>query len=355
LEATATLTDTLQPPITGNQALEQIAATARRLSGAQAVVVMSMDDDPVLQAVVSDPGDEEAAIEAASEAVELTGIDTLADPVEVSLDQTPGTVASVLPLRTRLADGGIVVALFESERQRLRDLDDRELLVSFADHAALALDRARAVADREEHAVTVDRERIARDLHDVVIQRLFATGMQLRAAALRGDEALSERVEQSVIDLDAVITDVRATIFGLQKDPTDSLRRQVRELATAYAVKLGHAPVLRTVGPVDTAVDEGLRVEVLEVMTEALDNVAQHARSTRVEVDVAIDGEELRLSVLDDGIGMGPVREHSGLRHADESARVRGGTLELSPRTPHGLMFRWRVPLAGPEPAGSQD
>jgi signal transduction histidine kinase len=355
LEAAATLTDTLQPPITGGQALEQIAATARRLSGAHAVVVMSMDDDPVLRAVVSDPDDEEAAIEAAAEAVALTGSDTLADPVEVSLDETPGTVASVLPLRTRLADGGIVVALFESERQRLRDLDDRELLVSFADHAALALDRARAVADREEHAVTVDRERIARDLHDVVIQRLFATGMQLRAAALRGGEELPERIEQSVTDLDATIRDVRATIFGLQQNPTDSLRRHVGELAAEYAVRLGHAPVVRTVGPVDTAVDPGLRAQALEVLTEALDNVVRHARSTRVEVEVTVDGDELRLSVLDDGIGMGPVREHSGLRTAGESARMRGGTLELSPRLPHGLMFRWRVPLVGPDPTGAQE
>jgi len=354
LEAAATLTDTLQPPITSEQALEQIATTARRLSGARAVVVMSMDDDPVLRAVVSDADDEEASIEAAAEALERTGVDTLADPVEVLLEETPGTIAAVLPLRTRLADGGIVVALFGREQQRQRDLDDRELLLSFADHAALAVDRARAVADREEHAVTVDRERIARDLHDVVIQRLFATGMQLRAAALRGGDELSERVEQSVSDLDVMIRDVRATIFGLQHDDTPSLRRDVRSLAGKYAGRLGHSPVVRTAGPVDTAVDEELRVVVLEVLRQALDNVNQHARSTRVEVELAVDVEELRLSVLDDGIGMGPVREHSGLRDVGERARSLGGTLELSPRLPHGLVFRWRVPLVGPEPTRAE-
>jgi signal transduction histidine kinase len=354
LEAAATLTDTLQPPITSDQALEQIATTARRLSGARAVVVMSMDDDPVLRAVVSDADDEEASIEAASEALELTGVDTLADPVEVSLEETPGTVAAVLPLRTRLADGGIVVALFGREQQRQRDLDDRELLLSFADHAALAVDRARAVADREEHAVTVDRERIARDLHDVVIQRLFATGMQLRAAALRGGDELAERVEQSVVDLDVMIRDVRATIFGLQQDNAPSLRRDVRRLAGEYAGRLGHSPVVRTAGPVDTAVDAALREQVLEVLRQALDNVNQHARSTRVEVELAVDVEELRLSVLDDGIGMGPVREHSGLREVSELARSLGGTLELSPRLPHGLVFRWQVPLVGPEPTRAE-
>jgi signal transduction histidine kinase len=349
LEAAANLTDTLQPPITGDQALEQIAATARRLSGARAVVVMSMHEDPVLRAVVSDTGGEEAAIEAAAEALERTGIDTLADPVEVLLDEAAGTTAAVLPLRTRLADGGIVVALFDRDQQRLRDLDDRELLLSYADHASLALDRAQAVADREEHAVTVDRERIARDLHDVVIQRLFATGMQLRAAALRGGDELPERVEQSVADLDATIRDVRATIFGLQQEVTASLRREVREVAAEYATVLGHSPLVRSVGPVDTAVDEGLGAQTLEVLREALDNVSRHARSTRVEVELDVAGDELRLSVLDDGIGLGPVRQNGGLRDAGDRARSLGGTLELSPRLPHGLMFRWRVPLVGPE------
>src|SRR5262249_48435285 len=152
-----------------------------------------------------------------------------------SLDDACGTVASVLQLRTRLAGGGIVVALFGREQQRLRDLDDRELLVSFADHAALVLDRARGVADREQHAVTVDREGIARDLHDLVIRRLFATGTQLRAAALRGGEELPQRVERAAADLDATIRDVRATVFGLQKDGVDSLSGDVRGLAAGYA------------------------------------------------------------------------------------------------------------------------
>jgi signal transduction histidine kinase len=241
------------------------------------------------------------------------------------------------------------VALFEEESRRSRDLDDQELLISFADHAALALDRVRAVADREGHAVTVDRERIARDLHDVVIQRLFATGMQLRAAALRGGDELPARVEQSVADLDVTIRDVRATIFGLQHQTTESVRTAVRALAEGYADALGHAPLVRTVGPVDTAVGEGLRAQLLPVLREALSNVVQHARATRVEVELAVVDDELRLSVLDDGVGMGPVRQHSGLRNALERARECGGTLELGPRMPHGLVFRWRVPLSGAE------
>jgi signal transduction histidine kinase len=348
LEAVAGLTDALQPPVDDDRALEQIATTARRLSGARAVVVTSADDDPVVRAVASDAPDRVATLESATVALERTGVATLADPVEVPLGGATDPVAAVLPLRTRLADGGILVAVFDGEQQRLRDLDDRELLVSFADHAALALDRARAVADREDHAVIQDRERIARDLHDVVIQRLFATGMQLRAAALRGGEDLPERVEQSVADLDATIRDVRATIFGLQHDGTASARHEVRTLAQAYAETLGYAPVVRTVGPVDTVIDESLRNQLMPVLREALSNVAQHARATRVEIELLVDGDQLQLSVLDDGVGLGPVTQHSGLRNALERAQALGGTLELNPRLPHGLMFRWRVPLDPP-------
>ncbi|MBO0846853.1 MAG: GAF domain-containing protein [Nocardioides sp.] len=351
LEAAADLTDALQPPVDDDRALEQIATTARRLSGARAVVVMSADDDPVVRAVASDGPDRATNLDSAGLALESTGVATLAEPVEVPLGGPADPIAAVLPLRTRLADGGLLIAVFDGEHQRLRDLDDRELLVSFADHAALALDRARAVADREEHAVTQDRERIARDLHDVVIQRLFATGMQLRAAALRGGDDLTDRVEQSVSDLDMTIRDVRATIFGLQHDGTGSVRHEVRVLAQEYAEALGQAPVVRTVGPVDTAVDEALRSQLLPVLREALSNVAQHARATRVEVELVVDADELLLSVLDDGVGVGPaapMAQHSGLRNARERAEALGGTLELSPRVPHGLMFRWRVPLGAP-------
>jgi signal transduction histidine kinase len=354
LEAAAGLTDALQPPVDDDRAVDQIATTARRLSGARAVVVMSADDDPVVRAVASDVPDRTSVLESAAAALERTGVATLADPVEVPLGDREGPVAAVLPLRTRLADGGIMVALFDREHQRLRDLDDRELLVSFTDHAALALDRARAVADREEHAVTLDRERIARDLHDVVIQRLFATGMQLHAAALHGGDDLPARVEQSVADLDATIRDVRATIFGLQHDGTGSVRHEVRSLAQEYAETLGQAPVVRTVGPVDTAVGEALRSQLLPVLREALSNVAQHARANRVEVELVVDTDELLLSVLDDGVGIGPVAQHSGLRNARDRAESLGGTLELSPRLPHGLMLRWRVPLDAPGAAPAQ-
>jgi signal transduction histidine kinase len=308
--------------------------------------VMSTDDDPVMLALSSASAGG-TSLEAAGLALEMTGVVTLADPMDVDLGDE---VATVLPLRTRLADGGIVVALFSADQHRRRDLDDQDLLTSFTDQAALTLDRVRAVADRENHAVTEDRERIARDLHDVVIQRLFATGMQLRAAALRDGVELPARVEESVRDLDTTIRDVRSTIFGLRNGLPTSVRREVMSLSQQYGESLGFTPVVRATGPVDSVVDEELHREVMAVLREALSNVVRHARATRVEIELYAGQDELLLSVLDDGVGMGPVHHHSGLGNARERANARGGTLELSARVPHGLLFRWRVPLVLPAP-----
>ena len=128
----------------------------------------------------------------------------------------------------------------------LRDVDDRDLLRSFTDYAALTLDRGQAMTEREALAVVSDRERIARDLHDLVIQRLFATGMQLQAAAMRvPDDEVRARVERSVADLDATIRDVRATIFELQTPSAESVRSEMTALVREYAQVLGFAPELQ--------------------------------------------------------------------------------------------------------------
>jgi len=183
------------------------------------------------------------------------------DPVDVTVGDM---VATVVPLRTQLAKGGLLVSFYDLDQVRRRDVDDRDLLRSFTDYAALTLDRGQAMSDREEIAVLSDRERIARDLHDVVIQRLFATGMQLQAAAMRAvKDDVRELVQRSVEDLDATIRDVRATIFELQTPPSGSLRSELRALVREYQRVLGFAPELRTKGPVETAATERMRESLL--------------------------------------------------------------------------------------------
>jgi signal transduction histidine kinase len=343
LEAAAALTDALQPPIEWDLALQQVVETARRVTHASAAVVVSPAADGEVRALACEPAMVAEAITATEAALASVDRTRLVDPVDVPLGDL---TATVVPLQAHLADPGLLVTLFATRDRRLRDNDDRELLISFADHAALAMDRAQAVHEREELAVISDRERIARDLHDVVIQRLFAIGMQLQAVAVRGvGDQVRERLDQAVQDIDGTIRDVRATIFELQTHGADSLRGDVRALVRDYAPVLGFTPTVRTHGPVDTMVSTSLREQLLPVLREALSNAARHARATQVEVVLVVDGSELGLTVTDNGTGIptGPVE--SGLDNARQRARALGGRLQLLDVEPHGLQFHWRVPL----------
>jgi signal transduction histidine kinase len=349
LEAAAALTDALQPPIEWDLALQQVAETARRVTHAAAAAVVSPAADGDIRALACEPAmvaEVLAAVEVALGSVDRSG---LVDPVDVSLGDL---TATVVPLRAHLADPGLLVTVFPARELRLRDNDDRELLISFADHAALAMDRAQAVGEREELAVISDRERIARDLHDVVIQRLFGVGMQLQALAIRGiSDPVRDRLEQAVQEIDATIRDVRATIFELQTHGTDSLRGDVRALVRDYAPLLGFTPTVRTHGPVDTSVSTKLREQVLPVLREALSNAARHARATQVEVVLVAGSGELELIVTDNGNGILEVPVESGLDNARQRARALGGQLYLVDVEPHGLRFHWRVPLTTGESA----
>jgi signal transduction histidine kinase len=349
LEAAAALTDALQPPIEWDLALQQVAETARRVTHASAAAVVSPAADGEVRALACEPAMVADVIKAAEVALASVDRARLVDPVDVPIGDL---TATVVPLYAHLAAPGLLVTVFPTRDARLRDNDDRELLISFADHAALTMDRAQAVGDREALAVISDRERIARDLHDVVIQRLFAIGMQLQAVAVQGvGDPVRERLDQAVQDLDGTIRDVRATIFELQTHGADSLRGDVRALVRDYAPILGFTPTVRTHGPVDTAVSTTLREQLLPVLREALSNAARHAHATQVEVVLLVDDEELALIVTDNGTGIpaGPVE--SGLDNARRRARSLGGQLELLDVEPHGLRFHWRVPLTGGTPA----
>ena len=349
LEASAVLTDALQPPVEWDLALEQISSTARRIGSAWATAVVSPGSEGEVRALACEPRDVERALHLVDEAVARLGAGPLSDAVDVRLDDV---TASVVPLRVRLAEGGTLVALFDADAARARDVDERELLISFADHAALALDRALAVGDRELLAVLSDRERIARDLHDTVIQRLFAVGMQLQAVALTGGPELGDRLRASVQDVDDTIRDIRATIFELHTPAGETLRGDLHSLAREYVPILGYTPTVRTSGPLDTVVPDVLHEQLLPVLREALSNVARHASASRVEVEVVVDAETLRLTVLDDGVGLGERVHESGLRNARDRARMLGGDLELSSAQPHGLVLHWHAPL---EPGAALD
>jgi signal transduction histidine kinase len=343
LEAAATLPDTLRPPIDWQSWMTQVATTARRAARSKAVAIVDPEAESVMVVVCDPPAEDEIRQRLAELLEHLREIEII-DPVDVTVGDLVGTV---VPLGTRLARGGLLVSFYDAAEVQLRDVDDRDLLRTFTDYAALTLDRGQAMTEREALAVVSDRERIARDLHDLVIQRLFATGMQLQAAAMRvPDGEVRQRIEGSVADLDATIRDVRATIFELQTPSAESVRSQVRALVREYGQVLGFVPELRIQGPIDTAVTEAMREPLLKVLREALSNVARHAHATKVEIVARAEQGDFTLTVDDDGVGVSGSRAPSGLENARARAVALGGELQLSVGPLGGARLLWRVPLS---------
>jgi signal transduction histidine kinase len=224
---------------------------------------------------------------------------------------------------------------------------DPELFAGYADHATLALGERQAQADRDELTVLADRDRIARDLHDLVIQRLFAAGLQLQGAsrsAIRPD--VRERIDNVVIELDTTIRDIRASIFELHRRPgLTSPRADVRQLVDEYADLLGFAPLLRVSGPIDSTVNEGVQVQMFAVLREALSNVARHAHAAQVSVDISVRDGEISCVVADNGVGVSADSRQSGLANLRSRAEGLGGSLTLDRRIPQGTRLEWRVPI----------
>ena len=219
------------------------------------------------------------------------------------------------------------------------------MLATFAGHAALALERAEAREKLAQLAVYEDRDRIARDLHDTVIQRLFATGLQLQGVSRRiTDTDAVERVSRAVDELDGTIRDIRAAIFELRNRQPASLTAQLREVIRSAKPVLGYVPLLTINGDIDSAVPPDLGPHLVAVLREALSNIARHANATVVEVQLDV-GRTLTLHVLDNGKGITPDHRESGLRNLRERAKALGGELELLPARIHGTELRWSVPL----------
>ncbi len=195
-------------------------------------------------------------------------------------------------------------------------------------------------AEERLHALDManDRDRIARDLHDLVIQRVFGVGMRLTAMLNSAPDASAERLREIVAELDGVISDIRTTIFDLQTDPSvrSGLRAGVLQLTVDAGERLGFPPRVRFDGPVDTAVDRGAGEQLLTVLRESLSNVIRHAGASAVEVDVSA-GADLVLVVADDGIG--PPRP----RRRWPTGPTASGCATWRPGPP---------PSAGPSPSG---
>ncbi|MBM9510179.1 GAF domain-containing sensor histidine kinase [Actinacidiphila acididurans] len=227
-----------------------------------------------------------------------------------------------------------------------------EMISGFAAQAALALRIAEHRRASEQLLVFNDRDRIARDLHDLAIQRLFASGLTLQAALGRVADRpeAAERIGRVVDDLDETIKIIRSTIFGLgRREPRQDagLRAGLLAEADQAAEALGFTPTLRMSGLLDTLVPAGVAEHVLAVLREALSNAARHARATTVEVAVDVSDGWVRLRVADNGRGVDPaVTRRSGLANARTRAEELGGTFTMAPgRSGGGTALEWAAPL----------
>ncbi|MGW2179693.1 sensor histidine kinase [Streptomyces sp. NPDC001732] len=351
-----------------DDALSVVAEQARRLADSAAGIVLLPTEDGGLEIVAVSTDDPAASLGTIIEP-ESPVVAKLLSGEAVFVDDAATDFRTITELANRfgpsmllpLHSGGRVLGALVTPRARgARPFTETErtLATQFASQAALALMMAEAQRDRERLAVYEDRDRIARDLHDLVIQRLFATGMMLESAQRRSAETdVQTGVGRAVDELDVTIQEIRTAIFALQQEPAEApsgLRTRVlREINTA-AVPLGFKPSHRFLGPVDSLVGELTGKNLIAALREALSNAFRHAEASLIDVVVDAtatlpDGRDaVRLSVADDGVGIPEGGRRSGLRNLARRAESLGGASWFGPGLGPdggGATVVWEVPL----------
>jgi signal transduction histidine kinase len=228
---------------------------------------------------------------------------------------------------------------------------DLEGATGFANQAALTLELAEARTEQRRAEMFDERERIAADLHDHVIQRLFGAGLTLQGVVgALGSNRNADRVAATIKDLDATISQIRTTIFQLQLDgevTKRGLRAAVLDVVAEATPALGFEPAVRFAGLLEGTVADDLAADLLAVVREALSNVARHAHATSVDVEITAEAGILLLDVRDDGIGLSGSSRRSGLANLERRARLRDGTLSIEPGRPRGTRLCWSMRISG--------
>ena len=254
-----------------------------------------------------------------------------------------------VPIRVRDEVFGNLYLTDKSTAEVFTDVDE-ELVVGLAAAAGVAIENARLLTRVHDLVLVEDRERIGRDLHDTVIQRLFATGMLLQSTlplVTGNPQAALGRIGDAVDDLDTTIKEIRSAIFSLEQSAAgpDSLRGRILTIAHEATNSLGFAPRVMFEGPVDSVVTSTVASEALATLREALSNVARHAHASRVDISLEA-GAHVCLRVVDDGEGVPAELSGSGRGLVNMARRAErlGGHFTLSPAQPHGAVLEWCVP-----------
>ena len=376
LEAISQVTTELLADGDTTHALQMIATNAQKLTTA----------DYTLIALPADPGTHPADTAEVADTAELTlqvcvgaaGEKLIGRRIPVRgsttgavfADHTPRSVAHLafdvaaglgvelgpalaLPLGIDDPLTGVLVTVRGSGSPSFTD-DELQLVATFADQAAIALQRARAQAARRELEVLAERDRIARDLHDHVIQQVFAVGLALNGIQGRVQPAeMAQRLNRQIDGLDRVIRDIRSVIFDLQSEPGS--RRRLRNELNAIIVELTREVPLHTVvrmsGPLDS-VPADLAQHTHAVIREAVSNTIRHAHAHALTITISVD-DHLTITITDDGDGIPDITARSGLHNLTQRARQVGGTCRVTRPDTGGTILTWAAPLSRqPQPTG---
>jgi len=263
----------------------------------------------------------------------------------VPANHPPMTSFLGMPVQVR---GSVYGNLYLTDKEGAAEFtnEDEAAVAALALAAGIAIENARLHDRVRDLTLIEDRDRIARDLHDTVIQRLFALGLSLQGTArLQSSPEGSGRIERAVDEIDGVIRQLRSAIFDLETLPADDgVRRAVLDLAQELRPVVGIPVRVNFEGAVDAAVEPRVAEHLLASLREALTNVGKHAQASTVMVLVAA-ADDVRLEVIDDGVGIsGEGGEGRGLRNLRNRAEKLNGTLEVTVPEGGGTRLVWRVP-----------
>lgn len=357
LKAINELTQRLLAGCSRGEALSIVARNARELvEGSAAWIVVPSDDGQLVVVEANGAGAESFVGARLAMDSSLSGL-AIAH-AQLSHIEDMGADARVMPEARRLhfgpgmyvpmvAEEGSIGALVVAREQGASTFSDIESRATEAFAAAtavvLSLDTARQELQRLQ--IVAENERIARDLHDTVIQRLFALGMGLQGLQRLANGTVSERLDDAVGTVDGVIRQIRETIFDLNRPLGTEFRSQLRRIVAESRPQFGFAPQLTILGSVEAAVPDDMIPHLVAVSREALSNAARHSQAGQVELVLDVSDGWVSLKVLDDGIGIPdnpPVGD--GLTNMADRARRLGGRLLLHQQEERGTVLEWRVP-----------
>ncbi len=350
----------------GEDPLRTIARHAIEVSGSDLVIValVSPDDDTVIVEFAFGQGAEDLLGRRFPIAETLAG--KVIESGEPMLLANAADRAQPLVHLDSVLDAGPILAVPLQGNERARgtltlarrrgrssfSAADLDMAAAFAAHASVALELADAREATQRMIMLEDRDRIARDLHDHVIQELFSIGLGLEGVAgqLQSSPQLAQRIIRRVDDIDRAIRRIRTSIFALRGSLTsapDGLRTRILEIAGDLTPLLGFAPAVSFAGLVDLGVDQELAEDVTACLRESLTNVGRHARASSASVDVEVVGRELTVRVSDNGVGM-PARptRRSGTANLQARAEKHRGSLLITPRDGGGTVLEWKVAIS---------